>query len=349
MRVAFVSVENPRDPRSAGARRLDRFARALAERDHDVAVLCPRFWGHGHEDPPRTHEHGGVTYLAIADDPSARSALVSLPPVIRRVDPEVIHVTLAPGRYLPCVGLAASLSRTPVVLDWSGEPGDGRLAPRTFPSAPILVPSRTVHTRARERGVDADRLRILPGFVERDRIEGVDPVDGFEVVTAARLDGDADVESLLLALRERDDGCSAAVIGDGPERGGLERQATDLGLSDRVSFPGTLSSTERIARYRGARVFVESETNSPFALSMLRALACGCAGIAQYRAGSAAHELLERRERGFPITDSSELVGALDEALSLPRRTSSDGLEAFDADRVLGWLLLTYREAIERR
>jgi glycosyltransferase involved in cell wall biosynthesis len=168
------------------------------------------------------------------------------------------------------------------------------------------------------------------------------------VVTAAHLDADADVESLLLALRERDDACSAAVIGDGPERERLERQAGDLGLSDRVSFPGALSVRERVARYRGARVFVECEETSPFAQELLRALVCGCAGIAEYRVDSAAHELVERRERGFPITDPSELVGALDEALALPHATRSDRFEAYEADRVLGRLLVTYREAIER-
>ncbi|WP_331235879.1 glycosyltransferase [Natronorarus salvus] len=347
MRVAFVTVESPRELRSEGARRLDRFARALAARDHDVTVCCSRFWGSGGEDPPPAHESDGVTYRSVAGEPSSERVLASLPSLIRRVDPEVIHAGIAPGWHPLAIALAASLSRTPVVLDWSGQPGEGRLSPRTFPSAPILVPSSYVHTRARERGSAVDRLRILPGFVERDRIDEVDSVGAFDVVTTAYLDGNADVESLLLALRERDDACSAAVLGDGPHRERLERQVRDLGLSDRVSFLGDVPTTERIARYRGARVFVEAEETSSFAHELLCALVCGCAGIAEYRADSAAHELVERRERGFPITDPSELVGALDEALALPYATSSEGFEAFDADRVLGRLLVTYRETIE--
>ncbi len=349
MRLAFVSVESPREPRSEGARRLDRFARGLAARDHDVTVCCPRFWKWGpeHEEPPRTYDIEGVTYRS-AGEGSVERALTSLPSAIRRVDPAVVHASIAPGWHPFGLALAASISRTPVVLDWSGEPVEGPLAPRTLPSTPVLVPSRTVHTRARERGVDGDRLRILPGFVEPDRVDGTDPVTGSDVVTAARLDGNADVESLLLALRERDGACSAAVIGDGPERARLERQAADLGLSDRVSFLGDVPTTERIARYRGARVFVECEATSPFGQELLRALVCGCAGIAEYRVDSAAHELVERRERGFPITDPSDLVGALDEALAISHATRSDRFEAYEADRVLGQLLVTYREAIER-
>lgn len=141
----------------------------------------------------------------------------------------------------PGAALAALLSGVPLVLDWSGED-----APRTFGRAlgaanAVLVPSAYVGTRVRECGVDAT---VIPESVDRGRIRGIDVPEGStpEIVWSGRLDDDASLGSLLLALSElRDRGRRATVIGDGPRRGRYERQARDLRVDDRVEFVGALT------------------------------------------------------------------------------------------------------------
>lgn len=54
----------------------------------------------------------------------------------------------------------------------------------------------------------------------------------------------------------RDPGCSFVVGGDGPLRPALEALAADLGVSDRVRFPGRLSDEQLNLAYQAADLFV---------------------------------------------------------------------------------------------
>ena len=79
-------------------------------------------------------------------------------------------------------------------------------------------------------GRDTARARL--GFTASDAVIG----------TVARIDPVKDLDTLLRAVavlaRERGN-LRLAVIGDGPDRVALEREAEDLGLADRVRWAGT--------------------------------------------------------------------------------------------------------------
>jgi glycosyltransferase involved in cell wall biosynthesis len=174
-------------------------------------------------------------------------------------------------------------------------------------------------------------------------IRATEPTDGGDIVYARRLDADANLESLLLALAElRTSDWSATVIGDGPARAAYERQAADLRIDDRVAFTGTLSREQRVARYRGAHAFVHTARRTPFATELLWALASGCTGVVEYHAESSAHELVEARERGFLATGGDELVDCLRGAAGLARRDIDEEFAAFDEERVADRYLDAY-------
>ena len=59
----------------------------------------------------------------------------------------------------------------------------------------------------------------------------------------------------LARLRDRP-GVRVRVVGDGPMRGALERQAATLGVADRVRFDGSVSTEELVRRFRECDVFV---------------------------------------------------------------------------------------------
>jgi glycosyltransferase involved in cell wall biosynthesis len=67
------------------------------------------------------------------------------------------------------------------------------------------------------------------------------------------------------------------IIGDGAERGALEREAEALGLADRVTFAGHLSEPARA--YSGFDLFALSSDTEQMPLSVLEAMAAGRAVV----------------------------------------------------------------------
>jgi glycosyltransferase involved in cell wall biosynthesis len=181
-----------------------------------------------------------------------------------------------------------------------------------------------------------------------DLVRDTEPTEEAEIVFWRDLDGDSNAESLLLGLgelRRRD--WEATIIGDGPNRASVEQTARDVRIADRVNFAGELPLEETIARLRGSHVFVQTARREPFARNLLWALACGCVGVVQYEEHSAAHELVEGRERGFRTTSDVELAKVLEEAGSLERLTVDEAFAAYDRRPVLDQYLECYRRARE--
>ena len=346
MRVAVVAESTVHHGETDAAARLDRLASRLAERGHDVVVFCDQWW----EGETLEFETDDVRYVGVADgDPHWRFS-AQLPARIRLFDPDVIHAAHAPPHAVFGAKLASLVTRTPLLVDWyDHRPMPGwherlRRGAARLPDA-VVVPSRFVQTGVRELGRPAEDVDVIPNGVDVEAIRETEPEPIADVVFARRLDSDAYLESLLLALAElRDVDWNAVVIGDGPERGRYEDQARDLRIDDRLTFLGDVSEERRIAVYKGAHVFAHTARYTPFATELLRALACGCVGIVEYHANSSAHELIEHRERGFRVTSESELADAIQAAADFPRMEVDEEFAEFDEREVLEQYLQRYRD-----
>ena len=348
MRIAFVSLETVHHHDTETNERFHGVVTGLTERGHDVHVVCTRFW----PDEELTVERDGVTYHgASADSVAVRSFTVRLPFILRSIAPDVIHASAETPGQVRAAKWGALLTGAPVFVEWYGDggiPADGthrRVAER---ADRIITPSRLVRTWIRELEADAERIEVIPNPIDVDRIRNTDPADPVDVVYARRLDEEANVESLLLALAElRDREWSATIVGDGPERETYERLASDLRIDDKVTFVGDLELEERIAIYRGAHVFVQTARHCVFPTELLRALAAGCVGIVEYHVDSSAHELVEGRKRGFRTTSEDELASAIVEAGELEHREYDDAFESYDLRPVLGQYLRCYRALLD--
>jgi len=375
MRVAFASPFTLKHGATRPRARTRRTARLLADRGHEVTVLSAGWWDGDHDE----FERDGVTYRRVTAGPAPLRYAARLPVVLARLRPDVIQAVNSPASTAVAAGVAGTVLRRPVVVDWFDDrpddsPAGARLAARAGDA--VLVPSETVGTRVREWGGSADAVRVVPEPIDPDLIADAGVDDRFDYVYARRLDPHANVETFLLALAElrgrdrdpdlgrdrdlgRDQGeggrgeCGrakgdwqAAVIGDGPERARMERAAADLRIADRVTFTGRLSRRERVGIYRGAGGFVQTATREPFATELLWALACGCVGVVEYRAGSAAHELLEGNPRCHGVTSPEEVAEALPAAGSGARgdrRAVADGFDGYREAAVLDSYLDCYR------
>ncbi|WP_435069847.1 glycosyltransferase family 4 protein [Haloplanus sp. C73] len=347
MRIAFVATTTAHHDGDWYAERMQAVAERLAARGHDVTVCCVQWWGGDHP----TFDSEGVTYRRVTAEPAPRAFVTKLPLVLNGVNPDIVHVVTDPHLAVPAAKAAAWLRRTPVVAEWWARPDDStapwrrRRAARS--PARVLVPSRTIETVAREAGADADAIEILPDSVDVAGIRSA-PVDPrADVVYARSLDDHANAEEFLLAMAElRDREWRAAVIGDGPARPDVERTARDLRIDDRIEFLGALDPAEQIPILKGAHVFVQTATWSPFATDLLRALACGCVGIVEYQADSAAHELVEEDPRGALVTSPQEIADEIAAAAEMEPWTVNEAYASYDHDAVLDQYVECYEHVI---
>ena len=98
------------------------------------------------------------------------------------------------------------------------------------------------------------------------------------------------------------------IYGDGPDRAALETQATDLGITESVSFEGATNQVPEALR--GGSILVSASRAEGFPMTLLEALACGlpcvafdCApGVREILRGDQAGEQSETTENGALVS-----------------------------------------------
>ena len=350
MRVAFVSMFTPDHRDVPALRRAERTATGLAARGHDVVWLCARWW----DGETGEFDRDGVAYRAVTDDPSSGAFRSKLPFALRSARPDVVQTACAPPAHAATAATVCRLLRTPTLVDWwDADPdlGTSKGYRKAATKADgVFAPSETVRTDVRERGAAAADVHVVPESVDFDLVRSAGAVDRADVVYARRLDEDANVETMLLALAElRDREWEAAVVGDGPARAAAERTARDLRIDDRVAFLGDLPPAEFVPVLKGAHAFAQTATHEPFATGLLWALACGCIGIVEYQAGSSAHELVEGFDRGRLVTSPGELADGIADCADAERRTVDERFAEFDHGTVLDAYERRYDDAVGSR
>ena len=147
----------------------------------------------------------------------------------------------------------------------------------------VVLPSRLLWRIATEQWRLPERvLRHVPNGVDLSRFtpgardaaatgDTGEPVVG----TVAALRAEKNLPRLLRAFAQAaaDAPGRLVVVGDGPERPGLERLAAELGIADRVRFAGEV--TNPAGEYAGFDAFALSSDTEQMPLSVLEAMAAG--------------------------------------------------------------------------
>ena len=143
----------------------------------------------------------------------------------------------------------------------------------------VLANSSGIEAAARELGAARTRVvRLGTDLPERPVAQTRVPT----VVTVGHLVArkrHADVLRALWVLRDRHPEVRYRIIGDGPERPGLERLAAELGLADRVEFLGQLPLEQALARARQGHVFVMPSVDEAFGVAYVEAMAAGMPAV----------------------------------------------------------------------
>ena len=143
-----------------------------------------------------------------------------------------------------------------------------------------------------------------------------------DLVFVGRLVSDKGVDVLigalgLLARRGRRVGLT--VIGDGPERAALERQAAELGVGAQIDFCGRRIGGELVAALNDHQLLVvPSVWEEPFGVVALEAMACGCIPLVSRSGGLP--DAIGLGGVVVPLGDVDALAAAIDELLGNAER-----------------------------
>lgn len=144
------------------------------------------------------------------------------------------------------------------------------------------------------------------------------------LLAVGRLAPEKDHATLLEAVgqcRHRDE-IELVLIGTGPRRTSLERQAAKLGIDARI---GPVDDAELLACYVAADLFVHCGTVELEGMSVLEAMATANAVLVADAADSAASALVAAAEWRFPVGDARALADRIDHSLAHPEATRAAG------------------------
>jgi glycosyltransferase involved in cell wall biosynthesis len=162
---------------------------------------------------------------------------------------------------------------------------DGRAAVRRAFGAARLVLANSAGVEAATRALGARRTRVLRLGTDLPPVAELgDPArrEPPLLVTVGHLVArkrHADVLRAMALLRDRGTDLRYLVVGDGPERPGLEALADELGLSGRVAFAGQLDHAEALRRAREGSLFVLPSVDEAFGVAYVEAMAAGLPAI----------------------------------------------------------------------
>lgn len=190
------------------------------------------------------------------------------------------------------------------VVAWEG------LIPSVYKRSRFLAISGTTRDDLVARGVNPAKVDVVYCGMDHGRYSaGGSKEAGPLIVFLGRLRRYKGVQTLVQAMPEvwaSVPGARVVVIGDGPYKGELERQARALGSSN-ITFTGAIPASEKVDWLRRAWVTVNPSPKEGWGLTVIEANACGTPSVSSNSPGL--RESVRDRETGLLVEHGSS--GAL--------------------------------------
>ena len=338
-------------------------AAGLAERGYET-ILVAGTVGRGEESMAAVAARHGVRVETLEELHREISplrdvrAILRLARLIRRERPAILHThTAKAGAVARVAALLAGDARPPIVVHtFHGHVLRGYFNPltaRAFRTLERWLARRTTILVAVSPEVRDDlvRLGVAPAskFVvvrlgielservgnadggeraETRRLLGVPP-EAFVVGWVGRMTAVKRTDDVLGAFRgllDRGVDAYLCLVGDGPDRAGLERLAHDLDVSRRCLFAGYQDDVGRF--YKAIDVLLLPSANEGTPVSVIEALAAGRPAVATRVGGTP--DVVRDGEDGFlvEVGDVASLADRLAELAADPERRERMGVDA---------------------
>jgi glycosyltransferase involved in cell wall biosynthesis len=257
------------------------------------------------------------------------AGLVELVRLFRRERPDILHANSSKAGVLG--RLAARLAGVPIriftVHGWAFSAYSGLKGRLYFWGDRLVAPLTTVticvSEGERAAGIaagtcDPERTVVIPNAVDvgaapQARHERREP----RIVAVGRLKAPKDFLTLVRAAGALPEGSGETlIVGEGPDRPGLEREIRSLGVQERVRLVGERHDVPELLA--DADIFVLSSASEGLPVSVLEAMAAALPVVAS-RVGSVP-ELVVDGETGIlvPPGDESALAAALSSLVADP-------------------------------
>jgi glycosyltransferase involved in cell wall biosynthesis len=166
----------------------------------------------------------------------------------------------------------------------------------------VIVPSNGTRDLMRSLGIPEERITLTPYSVDNDwwlaRSREVDraavraswgvPSETAVLLFCAKLQPWKRPQDLLQAFAQSNLQNAVLIIaGEGPLRAAMEKQATSLGIADRVRFLGFVNQTQLPALYTASDLLVLPSSYEAFGVVVNEAYMCGCPVVASDHVGAA--------------------------------------------------------------
>jgi phosphatidylinositol alpha-1,6-mannosyltransferase len=163
---------------------------------------------------------------------------------IEEFDPEVIHA--GEIRALPALRAASAVDIPSVLSTYALELRNQALAAAAINEASVVTGcSQYTKGLVNRIAIDGETRCVYPS-IDIDAYRELDAESTGDVMTMCRFVDRKNVRTVIEAWRELDSdvraGRTLRVVGDGPNREALERQASDM---DDITFPGVLRGAEK--------------------------------------------------------------------------------------------------------
>jgi glycosyltransferase involved in cell wall biosynthesis len=165
-----------------------------------------------------------------------------------------------------------------------------KFIPLVFRKNRFIVISPSTKDDLVERGIEPERISVVLCGLDHDRYRNLN-LDRFEQPTIVHLGRLRKYKSVDVIMRsmtritERIPDARLVIIGDGPYRPRLEREARDLGLGGKIEFAGYLDHEELVEFLNRSHLLLNPSPKEGWGLTVVEANACGLPVIASDRPG----------------------------------------------------------------
>lgn len=271
MRICFVA--------NADSIHVQRWIKYSVDRGHDVHLIT-------HSDKVlegiTTHR---VKSIGI---PDYIAGLIKTSKFIKEIEPDIVH-----AHYVSRYGIYAALANfhllmitawgSDILVDSEKYFGMPRFLIKYALKKADLIHSVAHHLTMKciRLGADSKKIVTFPITPDLEKFNpNVGPMLGGEniIVSTRALEPVYDVKALIESVPhiiEKIPSTQFVVIGDGSQKGPLERLAKSLSIDSRVKFIGHVSHDDMPGLLTSADVYVSTSLSDGASVSLLEAMACG--------------------------------------------------------------------------
>ncbi|MBU8922239.1 MAG: glycosyltransferase family 4 protein [Bacteroidales bacterium] len=165
-----------------------------------------------------------------------------------------------------------------------------RFIPAVFRKNRFMVISPSTADDLASRGIDRDRIDVVLCGLDHGTWKHLD-IERFARPTIVHLGRLRKYKSVEIAMRamkivtDKVPGARLSIIGDGPYRPQLEKEAAQLGLGDSIEFLGYMGSTEIVEYINRSHLLFNPSPKEGWGLTVVEANACGVPVVASDRPG----------------------------------------------------------------